>query len=309
MSEPHRILVIKHAALGDFVLAIAAFQAIRRHHPNAHITLLTTPPYRDLAASSGLFDAVWTDERPPLSRPAAWWRLGRRLRGGGFARVYDLQRSRRTAWYFRLFAPRGQEWISPARGASHRFTEATARRHIAEREAAQLALAGIEVGEAPDLSFLDADVTSLALPARFALIAPGGAPHRPAKRWPAASFAALGRHLAANGTTPVLLGTDKEAAEIAAIREVCPDAVDLHGRTGFAELAALARRAVLAVGNDTGPMHLIAAAGCPAVVLFSADSDPVKVAPRGPWVRTLRRDDLAALPVEEVVAALPDGAA
>lgn len=308
MSQPRRILVIKHAALGDVVLATAAFQAIRRHHADAHLTLLTAPAYRELAEASGLFDAVWTDARAPLSRPAAWWRLGRRLRRGGFERVYDLQRSRRTAWYFRLFAPRGQEWVSPARGASHRFTGARARRHIAEREAEQLALAGIEVAEAPDLSFLDADVARFALPARFALLAPGGAPHRPAKRWPAERFAALGRHLAGRGITPVLLGTASEAAEIAAIAGACPGAVDLHGRTGFAELAALARRAALAVGNDTGPMHLLAAAGCPAVVLFSAESDPVKVAPRGPWVRTLRRDTLVELAVGEVVDALPEAA-
>ena len=68
--------------------------------------------------------------------------------------------------------------------------------------------------------------------------------------------------------------------------------------------ATLARMAAGAVGNDTGPMHVIAAAGCPAVVLFSAKSDPALVKPRGPAVTTLRRDDLADLPLDEVVAAL-----
>jgi ADP-heptose:LPS heptosyltransferase len=306
MAEPQRILVIKHSALGDFVLATAAFRAIRRHHPAAHITLLTTKPYRAIAEASGLFDAIWIDSRPPPTRPVAWWRLARRLRGGGFRRVYDLQRSSRTGWYLRLFGRRKPEWVGRAPGASHRYDGAGDRRHIAEREAEQLALAGITDIGLPDLSFLTADIARFELPPRFALLVPGGAPHRPAKRWPAANFAALGLHLAGEGIAPVLLGTASEASEIAEIRQTCPAARDLHGQTDFADLAELARRAELAVGNDTGPMHLIAAAGCPSVVLFSAESDPVKVAPRGPWVRTLQRDALTGLPVEDVVARLPE---
>jgi len=59
------------------------------------------------------------------------------------------------------------------------------------------------------------------------------------------------------------------------------------------------------VGNDTGPMHLLAAAGCPAVVLFSRASDPALCAPRGPCVRVLRRPDLADLDVTAVLDVLP----
>jgi ADP-heptose:LPS heptosyltransferase len=59
------------------------------------------------------------------------------------------------------------------------------------------------------------------------------------------------------------------------------------------------------VGNDTGPMHVIAAAGCPSLVLYSRESDPAKVAPRGPSIATLRREVLAELSVAEVLGALP----
>ena len=304
MSTPERILVIKHSALGDVVLATAAFQAIRRHHPDAHLVLLTTPPYRALAEASGLFDEIWEDPRANLLAPGALLGLVRRLRRGRFDRVYDLQRSQRSALYFRLLGPRRPEWVGPVRGASHRATGHTARRHIADREADQLAVAGIAVG-GPDLSFLTADVEGFDLPGRIALLVPGGAPHRPEKRWPAANFAALGRHLAGLGLTPVLLGTSAEAAEIAEIRDACPAARDLHGRTGFAELAELGRRAAVAVGNDTGPMHLLAAAGCRCVVLFSDASDPAKISPRGPWVRVCHSPSLQDLPVETVVDTLP----
>jgi ADP-heptose:LPS heptosyltransferase len=309
MAEPARILVIKHSALGDVVLATASFQAIRRTHPQATIVLLTTRPYVGLAEASGLFDAVWTDPRAGLRRPGALAGLIARLRGMRFDRVYDLQRSQRTATYFwllRLSRPgrRPPEWVGPAPGASHRTWGHTQRRHIAEREADQLRVAGIEVG-APDLDFLDSDLSGFDLPERIALLVPGGAPHRPAKRWPAANFAELGRYLAGQGITPVLIGTEAEAREIAQIRGACPAARDLHGRTGFADLAALGRRALVAVGNDTGPMHLIAAAGGPSVVLFSHESDPQRISPRGPWVAFRRKPSLQDLPVEEVIGALP----
>jgi ADP-heptose:LPS heptosyltransferase len=304
-APPQRILVIKHSALGDVVLATAAFQAIRRHHPSARIELLTTAPFRSIAEASRLFDAIWTDPRAGASRPHALIRLIAGLRARRFQRVYDLQRSDRTALYFHLLrAGRRLEWVGPARGASHRTTGHRDRRHITEREADQLAAAGITVG-APDLSFLTADLTRFQLPARIALLVPGGAPHRPAKRWPAERFAELARQLAGRGLTPVLLGTDAEAPVIGEITQGCPQALDLHGRTGFADLAELGRRAELAVGNDTGPMHLIATAGCPSVVLFGAESDPARIAPRGPSVTICQRATLADLSVAEVVAALP----
>ena len=297
------ILVIKLSALGDFVLSVGAFQAIRAHHPGARITLLTTEPFRQLAADSGCFDAVWIDDRPPLWRPDRWLALGRRLREARFDRVYDLQRSDRSGWYFRLAGR--PEWVGAVAGCSHRyFPPPDPVRHIAEREAAQLAAAGLGPIAAPDLSFLTADLGRFALTPPTALLAPGSAPHRPAKRWPAARFAAVARELAAQGTTPVLLGTKAEARELAEIARACPAARDLGGETGLAEIAALARGARLAVGNDTGPMHLIAAAGCPCLVLYSAESDPARTAPRGPKVAILREDSLENLELHRVLAVL-----
>jgi len=65
----------------------------------------------------------------------------------------------------------------------------------------------------------------------------------------------------------------------------------------------------VAVGNDTGPMHLAAAMGCPCVTLFSYDSDPSRTQPRGPGgerMTFLREDNLADLSVDEVTAALSE---
>jgi hypothetical protein len=52
-------------------------------------------------------------------------------------------------------------------------------------------------------------------------------------------------------------------------------------------------------------MHLIATAGCPAITLFSSESNPSQCAPTGRWTRILQRPDLADLPVEAVLQELP----
>lgn len=301
-----RILVIKHGALGDFVLATGPFAAIRRHHAGAHITLLTTAPYAELAGQSGYFDEVWSDRKRGVLRAGAWLTLRRRLRNGRFTRVYDLQTSRRSSAYFRLFTGRARpEWSGIAPGCSHPHANpARDSLHTIERQAEQLAVAGVADVPPPDLTWLDGDIAPFGLDGRFALLVPGAAPHRPEKRWPASSFAALAARLSADGIRPVLLGAAAERDVLADIAGTCSAALNLYGRTGFGEIAALARRAAGAVGNDTGPMHLIAAAGCPVLVLYSSASDPALTAPRGETVAILRQACLAELPVEQVAAAL-----
>jgi ADP-heptose:LPS heptosyltransferase len=297
-----RILVIKHGAFGDFILATGPFKAIRSAHPAAHIVLLTTAPYAALGRLSGWFDEVWIDGRPGLVRPLALWRLARRLRGGAFGRVYDLQTSDRSSLYFRLFAAPRPLWSGIARGASHPHANpGRDLMHTLDRQREQIEMAGIANVPPPDVSWLHGSGHFDIAPP-YALLVPGGSAHRPGKRWPAGHYAELALHLKVRGITPVLLGAQSEAALLAEIA-AAGGAVNLGGKTGFGEIADLARGAVLAIGNDTGPMHLIAAAGCRATVLFSHESDPALCAPRGSQVTVLRRDPLAALTVDEVLGA------
>ncbi|RAU21688.1 ADP-heptose--LPS heptosyltransferase [Paramagnetospirillum kuznetsovii] len=298
-----RILVIKLGALGDFVQAMGPFSAIRAHHPGAHITLLTTKPFADLALACPWFDQVRLDDKPKPWQLPSMLRLRAMLRDGRFDRVYDLQTSDRSSSYFRLLG-KAVEWSGIAPGCSH--PHANPRRdamHTIERQREQLAVIGITEVPPPDLSWVKSDISRYGLSHPFALICSGGAAHRPAKRWPSERFAALCAWLAERQVQPVLLGTEKEADEIKAIRALCPDAADLAGRTSTLDIVALARDALAAVGNDTGPMHLIAMGGCPSVVLFSHDSDPALCAPRGK-VTVLRRPCLADLDAAEVEAAL-----
>jgi len=307
------ILVIKHGAFGDLVQAFWPFAAIRAHHRGAMITLLTTPPFERLMRAAPWFDRVLVDDRPPWWNLIAWRALGRRLAAAGFSRVYDLQTSGRSGRIFlaiRLCGAR-PEWSGIAHGASHPHANPERNRmHTLERQREQLAMAGITAFPRPDLSWLVRDAARFRLPPRYALLVPGAAPHRPAKRWPAEAYGVLARRLVERGLVPVVIGSAAEATLAGTIRRLCPEAIDLTGRTELADIAGLARDAALAVGNDTGPMHLIAAIGTPMLVLFSAESDPARCAPRWPEgggsVRVLRVADLRSLDPETVAAALPD---
>jgi ADP-heptose:LPS heptosyltransferase len=303
------ILVIKLGALGDVVQALGPMAAIRRHHARAHITVLTTAQFAPLLSASPYVDETWIDPRPRAWQLGAWLSLRQKLRGARFVRVYDLQTSGRSSFYSRLFGPgRRPEWSGIATGSSH--PHANPQRdfmHTIERQAEQLHDAGIAEVPPTDVSWLKADVERYALPRRFALLVPGGSAARLQKRWSAASYGELAARLLARDITPVVIGVASERPLAASIRAVCPEARDLTGQTSFAEIAALARQAQAAIGNDTGPMHLIAAAGCPCVVLFSAESDPALCAPRG-TVTVLRRPNIAELTVDEVAAAVPSSA-
>jgi len=307
VDDPQQnILVIKLSALGDIVLALGPFAAIRQHHPDAKITLLTTPAFRAFLESSGYFDEIWMDSRPSLLQVSDWLNLKSRLRQGSFSRVYDMQTSDRSGWYFRLFgSQRRPEWSGIARGCSHPHANPDRDfMHSIERQDEQLAMAGIPSVPSADLSWVTADTGRFGLEKRFVLLVPGGAPHRLAKRWPAERYAELAQTLAGLGIQPVILGSSAEAPLAREIMSTCSSAKNLCGQTDLADIAVLAREAAGAVGNDTGPIHMTAATGCPTVVLFSAVSDPSITAPRGTVVEVLRRDNLADLSVESVAAAL-----
>lgn len=301
------ILVLKLSALGDFIQATGPFAAIRAHHAGDHVTLLTTQPFAELARQSPYFDDVWIDARPRIWDVAGMMRLRGRLRSVKFDMVYDLQTSDRSSGYFLMMNE--PPWSGIAHGCA--YPHANPDRdfmHTLERQAEQLAMAGIPATPPPDLSWLTSDLSRFQLPRRLLLLVPGGAPHRPGKRWPAERFAAIANKAADNDILPLLLGTKADREPIKEILKTCPYARSLMDQTSFADIAELARHALGAVANDTGPAHLIAAAGCPLVVLFSQDSDPSLCAPRGK-VAVLRHVNLAELETDEVWQALESGPA
>lgn len=295
--------MIRLSALGDFVQSMGPFAAIRKHHADARITLLTTKPFVGLAKASPYFDEVWVDHRPKPWDVPGMLKLRKLLRSAKFQMVYDLQTSERSSRYFHLVQS-GTPWSGIASGASHPHANPDRNTmHTIDRQADQLRMAGIAETPPPDLSWVQRDLRKFHLPQTFVLMVPGGSAHRSGKRWPAAHYAEIARRLGQRGISSVLIGTeaDKDAAD--QVLEGCATAMSLLDQTDILDIAPIARAAWAALGNDTGPMHLAAAAGCRSVVLFSGDSDPDLCAPRG-RVAILRKPDLAELAVEEVWAAL-----
>jgi len=143
-------------------------------------------------------------------------------------------------------------------------------------------------------------------PRPYAMLVPGGSAHRPEKRWPVVRYGELARILYAKGFDIVVIGGVQETPLAHAIQRDVPRARDLTGRTDFARIAMLGAKAALAVGNDTGPLHLAAASGAPTVVLFSKASDPALSAPRGKVavLQAERLSDLAVATVAQKALAL-----
>ncbi len=306
------MLVIKLGALGDFIQAFAGFAPIRAAHPQAEITLLTTPPFADLATASGLFDRVQTDGRPRTL--IEHLRLFRRLRAERYDRIYDLQTSSRSRTYFYAFLPKPPQWSGISFGASHRQSRPDRdAMHNLDRIADQMHVAGIGAdyapgqAPAPDLGWAsrapntppDVLAARFGLIRPFALLVPGASPVKPEKLWPIGSYCALARLLHDKGLQIAVVGGPAESELYRTIAAALPEAVDLTGKTSLVELACLGSIAALCVGNDTGPTFVVAYAGAPGVMLMSRATDPDHCRPRG-RMTWLCADDLATLAVSTV---------
>jgi ADP-heptose:LPS heptosyltransferase len=292
--EARKVLVIKLGALGDFIQSLAAAKVIREYHVGARITLLTTKPFEAFGKACPDFDAVEADGRERDAQMVA--QMVQRLRSAKYDMVYDLQTSGRTSTYYQGMRPWPPPWSGIAPGCSHPHRNpARETMHTLDRIADQLYEAGIAPpypqGEAPlpDLSWVrigQHDPPRLqpeyfGIKGAYGLIIPGASAHRPVKRWSPEAYGAMATRIADRGVTPVVVGAQDEKEAAQAIARIEPRAKNIVSRTDLFQVSALAERAAFAVGNDTGPMHIAAAAGAPCVVLFSRDSDPERVCPRG----------------------------
>jgi ADP-heptose:LPS heptosyltransferase len=314
------ILIIKLGALGDFIQALAAAKVIRRHHVGARITLLTTEPFKAFAEKCPYFDVVEADGRPREATATA--ALIARIRAAKYDFIYDLQTSGRTTNYFHALKPKPPLWSGVAPGCSHPHANPNREQmHTLDRLAEQLEMAGVPRQEIlvngaaplPDLSWIRRALNDpprlqpefFGIKGPYVLMIPGASPHRPEKRWPAENYAQLAQRAAARKVTPVVIGAMAERDVGAAVAAAEPAAKNLVTRTDLFQVAALAERANFAIGNDTGPMHIAAAAGQRCLVLFSSNSDPARVQPRSPrGVATLTAANLSDLPVDDVEQAM-----
>jgi ADP-heptose:LPS heptosyltransferase len=101
----------------------------------------------------------------------------------------------------------------------------------------------------------------------------------PARAWPVEGYEHVAGLLVSRGIDVVVTGGPDE--EGLTHRVAGRHAVDLGGRTSWAELAAVLQRASVVVVGNTGPAHLAAAVGTPVVSLFAPTVPARRWAPYG----------------------------
>lgn len=297
-TEP-KVLFVRFSSLGDVILTLPAVDSFRRAFPGARIS------YAVKAAYAPLLEGGRVDRILPL---------GGRGRGAGLASlaglcrragrqdlVIDLHNSLRSR-ICRIVA--GGEVLAYRKDSVRRRLRsrgiplpAASYRHVADRYLDTLQEAGIacpvkdpqilpaaqETDEARQL-LLSAGVTD---PSRTAVFAPGA--RWPNKEWTPEGFAAVAVDLRRRcGLQPMIVGNDNDLPAAKRLQVLAgEEAVNLAGRTGLRQLAAVLSLAAVFVGNDSGPGHLAAAVGTPTVTLFGPTSESFGFAPRGKAVRTV----------------------
>lgn len=309
MKPLQRVLVIKLSSVGDFVSALPAMQRIREAHREARITLLTTPPFEMLGRASPFFNAV--DPYALTSGAGEILGLIGRVRSGRYERIYDLENNAATNLLFQGLRPFPPAWSGTAVGCAlpHRNPQRM-KMHPLERRAEQLRDAGIwpdapvEPGSAPppDLSWIMKKAQPQASSTRpYVVLAPGGSEAAPDQRWPAEKFAELAVHFDKEGYDVIVVGGPQESALARVIQRRVSRTRDLTGRTDFAQIAVIGVRSALVVGNATGAVHLMAAAGAPTICLLPDGADPQVEGPRGHV--TLVQGPMADIPMQTVAHA------
>ncbi|MCS7222478.1 MAG: glycosyltransferase family 9 protein [Anaerolineae bacterium] len=297
-----RILVIRPDHLGDLLFATPALTRLRQLHPEAHIAALVGPWGQAVWAGNPDVDVILVCPFPGFTRrpkSSAWepYRLlvehAACLRAFGFDRAIIL---RFDHWWGAWLAA----WAGVPIRSGYDLPEmrpflTQAHAYCPGRHEVVQNLALVDPDLTPitpqiwplrffptieDERWADELVHSMgATGYRLIAIHPGSG--APVKAWRVQAWARVADALAAHHPTRLLLtgGPDeRELAESVASAMRRP-AVILAGETTLGQLAALLRRCALAMGPDSGPLHLAVAMGTPTVHLFG----PVDARLFGPW--------------------------
>ncbi len=264
------ILYIAPSRLGDAVLASGLVRSLVDKVPGARFTIaasaLTAPLFRQVPG----LDQIIIMEKRPLG--LHWLALWNRVRSKHWGLIVDLRGSGISGLLRR------------SKRAVHRKGGVAANKVI---EAARL----LKLEDAPPSPFL---YTSEEIEARAEALTAGEGPilaMAPAanwigKTWPAERFASLARDLLAPdgplaGGRVMVVGSldDRAAGEPVKATVSRTRRIDLVGREDLLVVYACLKRARLFIGNDSGVMHIAAAAGVPTLGLFGPSDESLY----GPW--------------------------
>jgi ADP-heptose:LPS heptosyltransferase len=314
-----RVLVIRHRAGGDLLLATPALAALRRGLPRAAIDVVTSRAFADLLLGNPDVDSVLAFDRRSLRSQA---RLYLRLPRGGYDVVLDLVSNPRSAVLTALTrAPvrvgydlRGRSWAYTLRLPREPWGESgPVLRYAPEAALDQVRALGLPA-ENRGLRFVVSPTARAQVdawlekegvrPGRPIVIClPAGS--WPAKTWPPERFAAVLDALSErDGVEPVWLWGPGERDLAARCRGLMRAPSRMAPATGWQELGALIARASLLVGNDSGPTHVAAALGVPTVTVFGPTNPATWHPPTGPH-RAVEADGLPCLHCNANVCPLP----
>ncbi|MBT3533909.1 MAG: glycosyltransferase family 9 protein [Rhodospirillaceae bacterium] len=274
-----KILFISHNRLGDAVLSTGLLAHLVRRHPDARITLACGPVALPLLALAPNVEEVVAMDKAPMA--GHWRRLWLRTVGQHWDLVVDLRASL-LAWL--LFAK--ERRVLRAKGDRlHRV------RHVAETLA-------LSEPPSPELWLRpEHEMAALEhLPNGVPVLALGPTANWGGKQWPIERFAALARRLtASDGPLPnarvAVFGAANERSAAQPLLDDLPSeqVIDLIGRIELPVVLACLRRCDLFVGNDSGLMHMAAAAPIPTLGLFGPSREEL-YSPWGEMAAAVRTD-------------------
>jgi heptosyltransferase-1 len=282
-----RLLIVKTSSLGDVIHNLPILADIRSHYPDMQIDWVVEESFADIPALHPAVDHVipialrrW---RHNLFSQATWREIAAaraRLRTVKYDLVLDTQGLVKSAVVARQANPPWHGYIrnsirEPIAAVLYTHCHTVSRQLHAvarNRQLAAMALGYPIPQSAPDYGIkAPQSAPVITLPARYAVGL--HATSRDSKLWPEVHWIALGRSLAETGMALVLpWGNGKEHQRALRLADHIPGAVVLP-RLRLSELAAIIAGGRVAVGVDTGLVHLAVALGIPTVAIYT-DTDP-----------------------------------
>lgn len=297
------ILIIKPSSLGDVVRCLPILAALRHHYPQARISWLVRPDCAGILSHIPELDEIIEFDRKKYGKIGISISVLRdfigfiyHLHRKKFDLILDLQGLFRSGFLaFASGAPIRIGFASARELAplfyTHRIQIPQTREHVVISNWRFMDYLGIGQLEnryplpvdpaAAQSAQLILQQNGLNPGQSYIVMLIGGSDRR--KRWPVKSFADLAQSLQMKyDMQPVLLGAGSEELAIAAqiIDLTKVTIVNLVSRTNLQQLIAIVKKARLVVGNDSGPLHVAAAAEVPVIGLYGP-TDPTVVGPYG----------------------------
>ncbi len=303
-QNTRKLLVRVTNWVGDAVMSLPALQHLRQALPEAEIVLLARPWVADLYADQQVADRIL----PAAAGGGSRGQVAAALRRERFDAALLLPNSFHAAWTaWRAGIPERCGYARDGRGPLLTSAVPAPREgEIPEHQAYYYLELLRRLGLLSSLPSLEGFSLRLPAGARQAArerlrgwgiqgsgavvgLNPGAA-YGTAKRWMPGRYATLGRRLREElGSEVVLFGAESERALAEAIAaQIGPGTPSTAGRTSLADFLALVPGCDLFITNDTGTMHVAAAAGVQVLAVFGS-TDERATAPLGPRVRLLKK--------------------